>query len=186
MNVMSPLPGAVHSCKKTAETAITFFNQESKVMAKWSILFGLLLTGVGLVGYFGTDPNAMTTEAAKPAAATADDKSSSGSEVQAPAKSGPSKTALIPSVFGLLLLICGTLGLDERMRKHAMHGAAGVALLGFLAAGGRLASKLGDIFSGNISRPMMFIILMAVLCLAYVLLSVRSFIAARKARNAQA
>lgn len=153
-------------------------------MAKWSILFGLLLTGLGLVGYFGTDPNAMTTEAAKPA--TADGKSSSGSEAQAPAKSGPSKTALIPSAFGLLLLICGTLGLDERMRKHAMHGAAGVALLGFLAAGGRLASKLGDVFAGNISRPMMFIILMAVLCLAYVLLSVRSFIAARKARNAQA
>jgi hypothetical protein len=187
---MSPSPGAVHSCKKSAELVKTFFNQESKVMAKWSILFGLLLTGLGLVGYFGTDPNAMTTEAAKPAsataAATADDKSSSGSEVQAPAKSGPSKTALIPSVFGLLLLICGTLGLDERMRKHAMHAAAGVALLGFLAAGGRLASKLGDIFAGNISRPLMFSILMAVLCLAYVLLSVRSFIAARKARNAQA
>jgi hypothetical protein len=72
------------------------------------------------------------------------------------------------------------------MRKHAMHGAAGVALLGFLASGGRLASKLGDIFAGNISRPLMFSILMAVLCLAYVLLSVRSFIAARKARNAQA
>jgi hypothetical protein len=45
---------------------------------------------------------------------------------------------------------------------------------------------LGDIFAGNISRPLMFSILMAVLCLAYVLLSVRSFIAARKARNAQA
>lgn len=155
-------------------------------MAKWSILFGLLLTGLGLVGYFGTDPNAMTTETAKPAAAKADEKASSGSEAQPPAKSGRSKTALIPSVVGLLLLICGTLGLDERMRKHAMHGAAGVALLGFLAAGVRLGSKLGDIFAGNISRPMMFIILMAVLCLAYVLLSVRSFIAARKARNAQA
>jgi hypothetical protein len=155
-------------------------------MAKWSILFGLLLTGLGLVGYFGTDPNAMTTEAAKPAATKADEKASSGSEAQPTAKSGRSKTALIPSVVGLLLLICGTLGLDERMRKHAMHGAAGIALLGFLAAGGRLASKLGDIFAGNISRPLMFSILMTVLCLAYVLLSVRSFIAARKARNAQA
>lgn len=160
-------------------------------MAKWSILFGLLLTVLGLVGYFGTDPNAMTTEAAKPAAATtsekatAGEKASSGNETQAPAKSGPSKTALIPSAFGLLLLICGTLGLDERMRKHAMHGAAGVALLGFLAAGGRLASKSGDIFAGNISRPLLFSILMTVLCLVYVLLSVRSFIAARKARNAQ-
>jgi hypothetical protein len=163
------------------------FIQESGVMAKWSILFGLLLTGLGLVGYFGTDPNAMTTEA-KPAAAkaAADEKSSLGGEAEASAKSGPSKTALIPAVVGLLLLICGTLGLDERMRKHAMHGAAGVALLGFLAAGGRLASKSGDIFAGNISRPLMFSILMAVLCLVYVLLSVRSFIAARKARNAQA
>jgi hypothetical protein len=155
-------------------------------MAKWSILFGLLLTGLGLVGYFGTDPNAMTTEIKTPAAAASNAQSGGAAESQAAAKSGPSKTALIPSAFGILLLLCGTLGMDERIKKHAMHGAAGVALLGFLAAGGRLASKLGDIFAGNISRPMMFIILMAVLCLAYVLLSVRSFIAARKARNAQA
>lgn len=155
-------------------------------MAKWSILFGLLLTAVGLVGYFGTDPNAMTTEATKAAAGTTDGKADAAKQAEAPAKAGPSKTALIPSAFGLLLLICGTLGLDERMRKHAMHAAAGVALLGFLAAGGRLGSKFGDIFAGNISRPMLFIILMALLCLAYVLLSVRSFIAARKARNAQA
>lgn len=155
-------------------------------MAKNSILFGVLLTALGLVGYFGTDPNAMTTEAAKPTAAATDTKTDSAGQAQESAKSGPSKTALIPSAFGLLLLICGTLGLDERMRKHAMHAAAGVALLGFLAAGGRLASKLGDVFAGNISRPMLFIILMAVLCLVYVILSVQSFIAARKARNAQA
>jgi hypothetical protein len=93
---------------------------------------------------------------------------------------------LIPSAFGLLLLICGTLGLDERLRKHAMHAAAGIGLLGFLASGARLFSKIGDILSGNISRPMWFIILMAVLCLVYVVLSVRSFIQARRARTKQA
>lgn len=149
-------------------------------MAKWAIVFGLLLSGLGLVGYFGTDPGAMTAE---PAAATAG--TGAGPTAAAP-KEGPSKTALIPSAVGLLLLICGTLGLDERMRKHALHAAAGIGLLGFLAAGGRMASKLGDILSGNISRPMWFIILMAILCLAYVLLSVRSFIQARRARSTSA
>jgi hypothetical protein len=49
-----------------------------------------------------------------------------------------------------------------------------------------LFSKIGDILSGNISRPMWFIILMAVLCLVYVVLSVRSFIQARRARTKQA
>lgn len=153
-------------------------------MAKWAILFGALLTGLGLVGYFGTDPTAMTKEgviAKEGAPANAEEaKANPEGEV----KSGPSKTALIPSLFGIALLLCGTLGLDERMRKHAMHAAAGIGLLGFLASGGRLASKLGDVMAGNISRPMLFIILMAVLCLVYVLLSVRSFIQARKARTA--
>lgn len=146
-------------------------------MAKWAILFGALLTGLGLVGYFGTDPAAMTKSTSASAAEAA---GSSAGE----AKSGPSKTALIPSLFGIALLLCGTLGLDERMRKHAMHAAAGIGLLGFLAAGGRLASKLGDVMAGNIDRPKLFILLMAALCLVYVLLSVRSFIQARKARTA--
>ncbi len=162
-------------------------------MAKQTIVFGLLLIGLGLYGYFGADPNAMTNEPAS--ILTRETPSSPADDVQEPTsqakeadsaseKSGPSKTALIPSAFGLLLLICGTLGLDEKMRKHAMHGAAAVGLIGLLAAGGRLASKLGDVLSGNISRPMTFIILMAVLCLLYVLLSVRSFIQARRARAA--
>lgn len=156
-------------------------------MAKWAIGFGLLLTALGLVGYFGSDPAAMTAEPAPPAAAQGASGVQAGAqEVAEAAKAGPSKTALIPSVFGLLLLICGTLGLDERMRKHAMHAAAAIGLVGFLAAGGRLGSKLSDVLAGNISRPMWFIILMAVLCLVYVVLSVFSFIQARRARAKQA
>ncbi len=162
-------------------------------MAKQTIVFGLLLIGLGLYGYLGADPNAMTTEpqstvTGQAPQANSDDAPETQPESKAAdsasEKSGPSKTALIPSAFGLLLLICGTLGLDEKMRKHAMHGAAAVGLVGFLAAGGRLASKLNDLLAGNISRPMTFIILMAILCLVYVLLSVRSFIQARRARSA--
>lgn len=145
-------------------------------MAKWAIGFGAFLTALGLVGYFGADPAVMTAE---PVPAVAQGTAET-------AKAAPSKTALIPAVFGLLLLICGTLGLDERLRKHALHAAAAIGLVGFLAAGGRLGSKMGDVLSGNISRPMWFIILMAVLCLAYVVLSVRSFIQARRARANQA
>jgi hypothetical protein len=41
-----------------------------------------------------------------------------------------SLTALIPLVFGILLDSCGALALHPRFRKHAMHGASLLALLG--------------------------------------------------------
>lgn len=66
-----------------------------------------------------------------------------------------------------------------------MHLAAAVGLLGFLGAGGRLASKAGAWLSGDPavnSRAMWFIVAMTIVCLVYVVLSVKSFVDARKAR----
>ncbi len=145
-------------------------------MAKWAIVFGLLLVALGLWGYLGHD-------ASNPGSASAE--VAPGSPDQEPAQlqesTGPSKTALIPAGFGILMLLCGALGLDHRMRKHAMHGAAGIALLGLIASAGRIASKFSNLVAGDISRPMMFVMLMGMICLVFLIMAVRSFAAARKA-----
>jgi len=47
---------------------------------------------------------------------------------------GASKTALIPSFFGVVFIILGGLAVANlNLRKHLMHGAAGLALLGYWA-----------------------------------------------------
>ena len=48
-----------------------------------------------------------------------------------------SVTALIPAIFGAVLLICSLVALNEPARKHAMHAAVAVGLIGALAALGR-------------------------------------------------
>ncbi len=40
-----------------------------------------------------------------------------------------SVTALIPAIFGVLLVVFGAIAQKEHLRKHAMHGAAVVGLL---------------------------------------------------------
>ena len=49
-----------------------------------------------------------------------------------------SVTALIPAFFGAVLLICAIVArASEGARKHAMHAAVAVGLIGALAALGR-------------------------------------------------
>jgi hypothetical protein len=90
-------------------------------------------------------------------------------------------TALIPAYLGAILALCGAIALNPSYRMHAMHGAVSVALLGFLAAGWRLAISLSKspIDSVAVSSQS----LMTVLCGVFVVLCVRSFIAARRARG---
>ena len=45
-----------------------------------------------------------------------------------------SLTALIPAAFGLVLLVVGVIARDPEKRKHAMHVAAMVGVLGFLGS----------------------------------------------------
>ena len=49
-------------------------------------------------------------------------------------------TALIPAVVGIVLIVAGLAARAEENRKNAMHAGAGVALLGAIAAWGRLAT----------------------------------------------
>jgi uncharacterized membrane protein len=97
-------------------------------------------------------------------------------------------TALIPSAIGVVLLICGALARDDKMRKHAMHTAVLVGLIGFLVAAIRLAMKLPTVLSeGKFGEnlPIQMTTLMAVLCLAFVGLCINSFVQARLARSKQ-
>jgi len=94
-------------------------------------------------------------------------------------------TALIPLGFGVLLGACGLVARNEKLRKHAMHAAAAVALLGFLPS---VPGLLGipDLLAGQAARPAAVVLrsVMAVLCLAFLVAAVRSFVAARRARTA--
>ncbi|MCL4809700.1 MAG: hypothetical protein KJ062_18210 [Thermoanaerobaculia bacterium] len=94
-------------------------------------------------------------------------------------------TALIPVGFGVLLGICGLVARKESLRRHAMHAAAVVALVGFLPSAPGLLG-LPDLLAGEAARPAAVVLrsVMAVLCLGFLVVAVRSFIAARKARAA--
>ncbi len=91
-----------------------------------------------------------------------------------------SVTALIPAFFGAVLVICALIARNEAVRKHAMHAAVAVGLLGAL---GSLARGVPAALAGDAARPaVMSQLAMGVLLLIYVALGVQSFIAARKAR----
>jgi uncharacterized membrane protein YeaQ/YmgE (transglycosylase-associated protein family) len=84
-----------------------------------------------------------------------------------------------------LLLVAGWLARDERMRRHAIHGALAVALLGVLGSVMNTL-KLGEVFDGTAERPGAIIAsaVMCVLLVAYLVVGVRSFVAARRTRQA--
>jgi len=91
-----------------------------------------------------------------------------------------SVTALIPALFGAILVVCALVARNEAARKHAMHAAVAVGLIGALAALGR---GVPAALSGGAARPAVLLqLVMGVLLLIYVGLGVQSFIAARKAR----
>jgi len=89
-----------------------------------------------------------------------------------------SLTALIPAVFGIAIGVLGFIGrLKESLRKHLMHVAVIFALLGFLLPAGRLLSNIGSI---GLTPAVISQVSMALVCLVFVILSMRSFIAARR------
>ncbi len=97
-------------------------------------------------------------------------------------------TALIPAFFGVVLGVFGLLANteDSKRRMLFMHIAVTIGLIGFLFPGIR---AMGDILkllrNQTVLRPiaMWEELAMSILCLIFVLLSVRSFIVARRARR---
>lgn len=93
-----------------------------------------------------------------------------------------SLTALIPAAFGLLLVIFGAIArAKENFRMHLMHAAVLVGLLGFVIPAWRIISQINNI---RVSLAVFSQIAMALVCLIFVILCVKSFIAARRSRVA--
>lgn len=99
--------------------------------------------------------------------------------------SGPdaSPTALIPAALGLLIGAAGAVGLrGGDARRHSMHVAAAVALLGVLGSLGQLiASPSAGSEDSDIALTAGLLNL--VLCAVFLALAVRSFVQARRARG---
>src|SRR5262249_15845193 len=126
------------------------------LMSRVAILFGVLLIALGLVGYF----RPITFGEVGP--------------------EGTSPTALIPAAFGAVLLICG--GVVEAMpksRKHVMHLAAAVGLIGGLGGIMPVQRKGLDFSQSSVVAGL----LMIGLCAIFVIFCIRSFILARIARS---
>jgi hypothetical protein len=125
-------------------------------LAKVTLIFAVLLVVLGLMGYFGTG-------------------------AQHP-------TALIPTWFGLALGLFGFLAISpsETRRKLFMHINVTIGLLGFLGAGVEAMRGYARARSAGIAPDQIALaskLSMTALLLIYVILCVRSFIAARRARR---
>ncbi len=94
-------------------------------------------------------------------------------------------TALIPAFIGVVLLVLGLLGSNEKLRMHVMHAALLIGLLALLGTA-RSLLKLPAAFDGTAERPgaVFAQAATAVLSVIYLAIAVRSFIAARRARSA--
>jgi hypothetical protein len=92
-----------------------------------------------------------------------------------------SVTALIPAFFGILFVALAYIARSESTRRHAMHAAVAIALIGLI---GTLARALPAIANGQIGRPAVVAQVITALILGwYVYLGVQSFRAARRARK---
>lgn len=97
-----------------------------------------------------------------------------------------SPTALIPAVIGALAFACGVLARKETMRKHAIHAALVIALLALLGTVGGLIA-VAKWAAGTPPANQMAAIaktVTALLSAGVIFLGVRSFRAARLAREA--
>lgn len=124
-------------------------------MPSTAIISGILLIFIGVAGYFY---GAMNGNA--------------------------SVTALIPAFLGIILAGLGFASrAKENLRKHLMHAAVVVALLGVLGTAGSFL-KIPALLDGTAERPAAVIaqFLTALICLVFMILAVKSFIDARKNR----
>ena len=90
-----------------------------------------------------------------------------------------SPTALIPAGVGLPILLSGFVAMRDSLRMHAMHVAALMGCLGLAAAGYRLATAGLHFTAAGTS-----LVLMLILCGAFLALCVKSFVDARIRRRA--
>ena len=117
---------------------------------QYAIWFGRLLVAVGIIGY--------------------------GYGLYA---GNASLTAMIPAVFGVILMLLGHLSnAKESLRKHLMHAAVLIAAIGAFLPFFRLVTKISEL---SVSAAVISQVAMSVICLAFVVIAVQSFIGARRA-----
>ena len=95
-----------------------------------------------------------------------------------------SVTLWIPAFLGVPLVICGLIALKPEARAAAVHVALVLGLLGAVASLAKLVSSMTDETVSGLAA--MSQLAMFVICAAYVILGIRSFLAARRARKAAA
>jgi hypothetical protein len=98
-----------------------------------------------------------------------------------------SPTLFIPAAFGVVIILASLVAIRKPgIRKHSMHVAMLVALIGFLAAAVRLPKSWAKFNSAPDISPMAFYsqLSMASLCLLIVVLGIYSFVKARLNRQA--
>jgi uncharacterized membrane protein len=128
------------------------------MMAWPTIICGALLAMVGIVGYVNGTP---------------------GEDGKV------SPTALIPAFFGAVLIVCGALAFKDKLRKHVMHLAAVVGVLGVVGGFMPLVRQYNKTGTFDPTKPSAISgELMILICVVFVGLCVNSFIQARKARKA--
>lgn len=89
-----------------------------------------------------------------------------------------SVTALIPAFFGLVIALLGAFAKSsESARKHLMHAALLVALIGFAVPAYRLLSNLSVL---TLSAGVVAQAAMALICLMFLILGIQSFANARR------
>ncbi len=96
-------------------------------------------------------------------------------------------TALIPVGLGVVLIVLGALSYKPALRKHTMHAAALVGLLGVIGGGIRAIPGLVTYLSGGQVKSVPALVgtsLTMLLCLVFLGLCVNSFIQARRRRQA--
>ena len=161
-------------------------------MAKFAIVTGLVLILIAAAGYGLSKPKMVDAKGQAVSGDTkdaTDDSTSTDNSTGELKSKGRSLTGLIPAVFGLPILLCGIWGtVKPHANKHAMHVAVTVALVGALAGSLRGVMSLLSWIKGEDfnSRALLFTALLGVICWIFVIACVKSFIAARKAREAAA
>jgi len=140
-----------------------------------TLICGLILVVIGSVGYLNQDPNGKV-----------------------------SWTALIPAIFGALIMFCGVLALRDNLRKHVMHLAAMLGLIGIVGGFMPLFRQAGEIRKTSEAAGVTLSFgdawdkvdwlkssaisgwSMSIVSFVFLALCIRSFILARKAREEKA
>ena len=150
-------------------------------MTNQTLICGLALIVIGAFGYLNGQKN-IDEKYTQDVAKWEEDKKTDPDAV-APTKKDP-VTALIPAAFGGLLILCAVgVILKPDLRKHIMHLAAVIGVLG-LVGGFVPLIRAGDF---DVAKPAARNgLLMALICAIFVYFCVQSFIEARKARQAEA